>query len=214
MRTGVNLRRNVAWCLPAVAIVLGGCGVTLPFFGTVGGRSVSPPPSDPVPLDRTEYVIGMEDQIQVSVWKNPDLSTTVQVRPDGRISVPLLNDVQAAGLTSMELQAILEESLSEYVRDPDVTVIVTRVSSKRFYVMGEVLRPNGYPLNQDMRVMDALALAGGFAQYADKGDIRILRRVPDGVTEYRFDYDAFVNGTAALETNFLLLPGDTIVVRD
>jgi polysaccharide export outer membrane protein len=214
----VGRARDGSACLAGLVTVLavgmGGCSsFSLPFLD-FGSRPVSPPPGDPVPLDRATYVIGPEDQIQVTVWKNPELSVTVPVRPDGRISVPLVDDVQAAGLTTEELKLVLAEKLAEYVKDPEVTVIVSSIQSKRIYLIGGVTSQTSFALNQDMRVLDAIALAGGFTTFANKSKIKILRREGDGLREYRFDYDAFIRGDAPLESNFLLQPGDTIVVPD
>jgi len=191
---------------------LGGCAY-LPFLD-IDNREISAPPPDPVALDRDSYVIGPEDQLQIVVWKNPELSVTVPVRPDGRISVPLVDDVQAAGLTTSELKLVLSEKLEEFVKSPEVTVIVDRINSKRVYMLGGLASQSSIILTQDMRVLDAIAIAGGFTTFADKGDIKILRRKGNGLVEYRFDYDAFLRGDAPLESNFLLQPGDTIVVPD
>jgi len=195
-----------------LASALGGCS-SLPFF-KIDKREISAPPPDPVALDRDSYVIGPEDQLQVVVWKNPELSVTVPVRPDGRISVPLVDDVQAAGLTTAELKLVLSEKLEEFVKNPEVTVIVDQINSKRIYLLGGLANQRTLILTQDMRVLDAIAMAGGFTTFADKGDIKILRREGQGLVEYRFDYEAFLRGDAPLESNFLLQPGDTIVVPD
>jgi polysaccharide export outer membrane protein len=173
----------------------------------------APPPPEPHMLERDSYVIGHEDMLRITVWKNPELSIDVPVRPDGKISVPLLNDVQAAGLTPEELKELLTKQLAEFVVSPDVTVIVTQVLSKRVYVMGGVVRSGAHTLNQDMRVLDAISVAGGFTQFANKGDVKILRRKGGGIVEYRFDYGGYLKGRAP-ESNMLLAPGDTIVVPD
>lgn len=177
-------------------------------------RQPTPPPPETGTIDRGEYVIGTADVLRILVWKNPELSAEVPVRPDGKISVPLLNDVQAAGLTTTELKETLATALSDYVSAPDVTVIVTEVNSKLVFVVGEVLRPAAVPLTQDMRALDVIATVGGFSPYADTDAIKILRREPDGsVSEYRFDYPAFLRGNGS-ESNLRLMPGDTIVVPD
>jgi polysaccharide export outer membrane protein len=174
----------------------------------------SPPPPVEGPMDRQEYVIGPADRLRIQVWKNQELSAEVPVRPDGKISVPLLNDVQAAGLTATELREVIATALAEYVSAPDVTVIVTEVRSKLVSVVGEVIRPSLVPLAQDMHVLDAIAEAGGFSAYADKDDIKILRQAEDGsMVRYRFDYPAFLKGKHP-ESNLRLQPGDTIVVSD
>lgn len=173
-----------------------------------------PPPPEAGPMDRADYVIGAADVLRIQVWKNPELSVEVPVRPDGKISVPLANDVQAAGLTATELKDVITQALADYVAAPDVTVMVREVRSKSVHVLGEVLRPNQFPLVVDMRVLEAIAYAGGFSPYADKSDIRILRPNPDGtVLEYQFDYKAFLRGKQP-EGNLRLQPGDTVVVTD
>jgi polysaccharide biosynthesis/export protein len=177
-------------------------------------RHVSPPPPEEGPMDRADYVIGPADILRVQVWKQPELSVEVPVRPDGKITVPLANDVQAAGLTTNEVRDVVSKALSEYVAAPDVTVIVREVRSKLVQVVGEVIRPQTVPLSIDMRALDAIAIAGGFSPYADKSDVRILRPNADGsVVEYRFNYNAFLRGKHP-ESNQRLHPGDTIVVPD
>ena len=174
----------------------------------------APPPPEAGPMDRADYVIGAADVLRVQVWRNPELSVDVPVRPDGKISVPLANDVQAAGLTATELKDVITQALADYVAAPDVTVMVREINSKSVHVIGEVLRPNQFPLIFDLRVLEAIAYAGGFSPYADKSDIRILRPNPDGtVVEYRFNYNAFLRGKQP-EGNLRLQPGDTVVVPD
>lgn len=179
------------------------------------GRTVQPPPPEPAGGEKTPYVIGPSDVLQVTVWKNPELSLQqVPVRPDGRISTPLANDVQAAGLTTDELKTVLTEKLGEYVTAPEVTVVVLAVNSRRVYVLGEVVRPGPVPLATDTRVLDAVSAAGGFSTFADKDRVKIIRRGESGaVTEYRFSYSDFVEGTADT-ANMLLENGDTVVVSD
>jgi polysaccharide export outer membrane protein len=174
----------------------------------------APPPPEAGPMDRADYVIGAADVLRIQVWRNPELSVEVPVRPDGKISAPLVNDVQAAGLTTNELRDVLSQALSEYVAAPDVTVIVQQINSKTVHVVGEVTRPTLVPLVIDMRALEAIAIAGGFTPFADKSDIRVLRPNPDGsVVEYRFNYNAFLKGKQP-EANMRLQPGDTIVVPD
>lgn len=184
-----------------LALVLAGCQTRTPL----------PHPPEPDPMDLEEYVIGPADVLQISVWRSPELTVAVPVRPDGKISVPLLDDVQAAGLTPIELKEVISRSLEEFVAAPDVTVVVSQVNSKRIYLIGNIARPGSLPLNQNLRILDAIALAGGFREFADKGGVRILRQNGSGVDEYRFDYDAFLDGKLP-ESNLLLRPHDTIVV--
>lgn len=193
-----------AVCAVAVALwALGGCA----------SRPVSPTPADPDPLAMEDYVIGAADVLTVSVWRNPDLGLTVPVRPDGKISVPLVDDVQAAGLTTIELKEVLTHKLSEYIANPDVTVVVNQINSRRIYLLGEIARTGPIPLNTEMRILDAISIAGGFTVFADKNNVKVLRRTQNGLVEYRFDYDAFIDGSEP-EDNLVLVPGDTIVVPD
>jgi polysaccharide export outer membrane protein len=157
------------------------------------------------------YIIGAQDVLDISVWKEPDVSRMVPVRPDGKISLPLLNDVQAAGLTPVQLAARLTESLKKYVTNPQVTVIVTTINSQRVYILGEVTRPGAFPLLPGMSVLQALSSAGGFTQFAKVKNI-FVRRVEDGrESKYPFNYKDVVNGKRP-EQDILLKAGDTIVV--
>lgn len=179
-----------------------------------GGRGLSPPPVDPKPMERPTYVIGVTDVLQIVVWKNEELSVQVPVRPDGKVSVPLLDDVQAEGLTPVELKEVLTREFGEFVAAPDVAVIVIEMNSQFVSIVGDVARNAQIPLTKDLRVLEAIAAAGGFNPFADKGDIRIVRRRPDGSeAEYAFDYDAYVAGRAP-GTNIVLQNGDTIIVHD
>ena len=157
------------------------------------------------------YVIGPEDLLDISVWKEPDLTRTVPVRPDGKISLPLLNDVQAAGQTPTQLATHVTESLKRYVTDPQVTVIVTAINSQRIYVLGEVTRAGAYPMLPGMTVLQALSSAGGFTQYAHTQKIYVLRQGSGGSTKASFNYKDFLNGRNP-EQNIVLKVGDTIVV--
>lgn len=191
---------------PAIglALALAGCA----------SRELSAPPTDPDPMDRQAYVIGVNDKIQISVWRNNDLSINVPVRSDGKISVPLIDDVQAEGLTAMELKEVITRELAEYITAPDVTVIVSEMRSKGFSIIGAVGRNTRIPLTGEVRVLEAIALVGGFTTFADKSDIRIVRRGDNGEeTEFRFDYDAYIKGRAP-GTNIVLQDGDTIIVPD
>ena len=167
-----------------------------------------------VPLGVTadaNYVIGPEDMLDISVWKEPDLTRTVPVRPDGKISLPLLNDVQAAGQTPTQLATHVKESLKRYVTDPQVTVIVTAINSQRIYLLGEVTRAGAYPLLPGMTVLQALSSAGGFTQYAHTQKVYVLRERNDGQVKLSFNYKDFLNGRNP-EQNVVLKVGDTIVV--
>src|SRR2546428_8757567 len=154
------------------------------------------------------YRIGPEDVLQVAVWKNEAMSRTVPVRPDGKISLPLLNDVQAAGLTALELREVLAKKLAEYMPSPEVSVIVSDVRSFKVSVMGEVARPGRFELKSWTTVVDALALAGGFTQFATRSRIIILH--PDGATMKRIPFN--YNKLAGEPENFYLRNGHIVLV--
>jgi len=162
------------------------------------------------PGDASSYIIGADDVLLVSVWKEPDLTTTLPVRPDGNISLPLLNDVPAAGFTPMQLAANITEKLKKYVADPRVTVVVTQINSRKVYVTGEVQRTGAIQLLPDMTVLQALADAG-FTQFANTKAIYILRTENGKQTRIPVNYKQLVKGKASGQ-NIILKPGDTIVV--
>ena len=139
------------------------------------------------------------------------MTRSVPVRPDGKISLPLLNDVQAAGLTPAELAAQITASLKKFVTAPQVTVIVTAINSQRVFIIGEVLRPGAFPLLPGMTVLQALSSAGGFTQFASLGKIYVLRNEDGKQTKHSFNYKAAINGKQ-VDQNFLLKAGDQIVV--
>lgn len=163
----------------------------------------------PMPSD---YVIGVEDVLAVVFWREKDMSAEVVVRPDGMISLPLLNDVQAAGLTPEGLAAAIEKEATKFVKDPGTTVIVKQIRSRKVYVIGEVVRPGPIALTADLNVLKALSEAGGFIEGANKKDVVIVRT--EGSTERRlkFNYNDVVKGEN-LQQNIKLVPGDTIIVR-
>jgi polysaccharide biosynthesis/export protein len=161
--------------------------------------------------DDPNYVIGPQDVIDVNVWKEADISRTVPVRPDGKISLPLLNDVQAAGLTPTQLGAQITASLKKFVTDPQVTVIVTAINSQRMYVLGEVTRPGAFPLLPGTTVLRGLSSAGGFTQFAKMKGIYVLRLENGKQVKYPFNYKDVVSGKHP-EQDILLKAGDTIVV--
>ncbi len=202
---------------PAGPVGAGRAAAVLALFAfavACAARQPIPPPPDPVPMDREAYVIGVTDLLGISVWRNPELSVVVPVRPDGKISVPLLDDVQAEGLEAMELKEVLSRELSEYITAPDVTVIVREMNSRAISVLGAVGGNGRIPLTKDLRIIEAIAIVGGFTTFADRSDVRIVRRSDNGhEVEYRFDYDAYIKGRAP-GTNIVLRPGDTIIVPE
>jgi len=157
------------------------------------------------------YVIGPQDMLEISVWKEPELSRTVPVRPDGRISIPLLRDVQAAGLTPSQLAAHITQGLTEFIAGPDVTVIVTTTNSQRIYIVGEMMRPGTYPLLPGMTVLQALSNAGGFTQFASTKNIYVLRQENEKQVKLPFNFKEVIKGKRT-EQNISLKTGDTIIV--
>lgn len=167
-------------------------------------------PAGPLPQVPASYVIGADDMLLVSVWKEPDLTNSLPVRSDGMISLPLLNDVQAAGLTPTQLAASITEKLKQYVTDPHVTVVVTQMNSQRIYVMGEVQHTGAMNLLPDMTVLQALASAG-FTQFANTKGIYVLRTQHGEQVKLAVNYKKLVKGES-MDQNLVLKPGDTIVV--
>jgi polysaccharide export outer membrane protein len=186
---------------------------TLPLFSQNSGSGKPTPPADanvPASQASLSYVIGASDVLFVSVWKEPDLTNSLPVRADGMISMPLLNDVQAAGLTPMQLAASITERLKKFVADPHVTVVVTQMNSQRVYITGEVLHPGALNLTPDMTVLQALASAG-FSQFANTKGIYVLRSENGQQKKYPVNYKKLIKGEDA-DKNMILKPGDTIVV--
>lgn len=202
----MNARRSVALAL-ALGLVLG----TLPACAQNAAPASSAGP--PAPSSEVAYRIGPEDVLQISVWKNEAMSRSVPVRPDGKISLPLLNDVQAAGLTPLELRGYLVEKLTEYIPNPEVSVIVTGINSFKVSVIGEVVKPGRYELRSWTTVLDVLALAGGLTQFAARSRIVVLRHGADGQPAQRlpFNYNTVVS-TGGEQYNFLLQSGDIVLV--
>ena len=157
-----------------------------------------------------DYVIGPEDVLHVAVWKEADLTATLPVRPDGKISLPLLNDVQAAGLTPMQLADSLTEKLKKYVASPRVTVVVTAINSKRIYLVGEVGHTGAVPMLPNMTVLQALSSAG-MTQFANTKKIYVLRSQNGRQEKLPVNYRKLVKGEQ-MDQNYILQPGDTIVV--
>ena len=195
-----NLSRQVAMMVMIVFVV--GCA-----------GAGAPPPPEPEAGEREAYVIGIPDLLRIVVWKNPELSVEVPVRRDGKISVPLVDDVQAEGLSPEELKEVLTEALAEFVTAPEVTVIVQQINSHMVTVVGAVARSGQIPLVRQMRVLEAIATMGGFSVWAKKNQVKIIRQNGNETIEYVFNYGAFSSGKAPA-SNLLLQPGDTVVVPE
>src|SRR5213594_2688427 len=185
---------------------------------TTTGLGAASPPASGQKSEPThelgDYRIGPEDVLDIAVWNNTAISRTVPVRPDGKISLPLLNDVQAAGLTPMQLRDVLIKKLAEYIPAPEVSVIVREVHSIKVSVIGEVKKPGRHELKNRATVLDALAMAEGLGEFASRGRIVILRQEGNTLKRIPFNYNKVVsaNGANGEMENFLLQPGDIVVV--
>jgi len=183
--------------------------------GTPPASQKSDPGSAPAkPAAATEdptYKIGPQDVLRIDVWKEPEISRTIPVRPDGKVSLPLLNDVQASGLTAMQLAGVIREGLTKYLTAPQVTVTVTEINSRRVFVTGEVAHSGALPLLPEMTVLQALSSAGGFTQFARLKNIYVLRMEDGKQVKHPFNYKEVVKGNLQ-EQNILLQSGDVIVV--
>jgi len=169
-------------------------------------------PSEGASRAPVEYVIGVEDVLDIVVWREEDVTLRVIVRPDGKITVPLVGDVQAAGRTASEIADQLREALSRYIKEPIVAVIVTEINSFRVYIIGEVNSQGVLELRQRTRLLQALALARGLTEFADKSDIVVIREENGRVERMQFDYKKLVRDEDAAD-NIYVKPGDTIIVN-
>jgi polysaccharide export outer membrane protein len=161
-----------------------------------------------------DYVIGVEDVLGIVFWREQDknLTTDVVVRPDGKISVPMLNDVKAAGLTPEQLAASVQQAASKYIRDAAATVVVREIHSRKMFVIGEVAKPGSVQIGNELNVLQAIAEAGGFLEHAKKSDVVIVRNQGGREQRFKFNYKDVVAGRR-LDQNIKLQPGDTVLVR-
>lgn len=213
----VDARRSnvrVLACVAALALALARASV-------VGAQAPAPPTAPAAPAQNpsaagvplpSDYVIGAEDMLDVVFWTAKEMSHQVLVRPDGKISLPLVDDIQAAGLTPEQLAASLKKAAAQYVRDGSATVIVTEIHSRKVYIVGEVSKPGTFTLGSEMTVLQALGEAGGFLEGANKGDVVIVRNEAGGEHRFKFNYNDVLRGKN-IQQNIKLLPGDTILVR-
>jgi polysaccharide biosynthesis/export protein len=178
---------------------------------STSARPTTPPGTDGGITPPADYVIGADDQLKIVFWRDDSLSGDVVVRPDGKISLTLLNDIQAAGLTPNQLRESLVAAAARYVTDPSVTVIVKAINSRKVYVTGQVNKPGPYLLNDNMTVLQMLAVAGGLQEWADADHILIMRTEGGQTKSFKFNYKDVSKGKS-LQQNIMLKPGDTIVV--
>jgi polysaccharide export outer membrane protein len=207
--------RSLAFAVLAAIAMSGG----LAAFGQTKPESAKPQsPQPPNPsgasetsvaaVDPNKYLIGAEDMLFIKVWREPDYSLAAFVRPDGKITIPLVGEVQAGGVTPIQLTKSVTEALTKYINNPEVTVFVTEVRSKKYYLDGEVNRPGSYPLITPTTVLEALSNAGGFKEFANSSKIRILR----GSIVLKFNYKEVTAGKK-MEQNIFVENGDHIIVK-
>lgn len=165
----------------------------------------------PVPPPSAQYTIGPEDVIKIDVWKEPQLSSSVPVRTDGKISLPLIHDVYVVGLTPLQLQAELTRMFSQYVEKPTVSVIIEEINSLKIFVTGNVQQPGVFNVKREVNLLQAIALAGGFTEWANKRNIKIFRKQGGSEQIIKINYNKIISGKHP-ELNIPLQPGDSIVV--
>jgi polysaccharide export outer membrane protein len=196
--------------------------ISIIFISSSGCSWISQPPAveeatAPAPSNNAGYRIGVDDQLQVNVWHNPDLSVHVPVRPDGKITVPLIGDIQAGGRTPEQVAESISTALSAYVREPQVTVIVTELRSheylSRVRVTGAVRQPISLPFRQGMTVLDAVLAAGGVTEFASPDRTKLYRKTAKGVEEYPVRLQQILS-RGDVETNYTLMPGDIISIPE
>jgi polysaccharide biosynthesis/export protein len=169
------------------------------------------PPPGSAPHDNT-FIIGNEDLLSINVWKEPDISRSIPVRSDGKISLPLVGELQASGQTPQQLELQIASKLKNYIAEPEVTVIVQQINSQKFNILGQVNKPGSYPVTNSLTALDAIAIAGGFRDFARQKSIYIIRQIPGGgQTRLNFNYKDVVKGKN-IEQNVKLQARDTIVV--
>lgn len=184
-------------------------------FGEPRTQTPAPPngPAGPVaPADLPAgYVIGPEDMLSIVFWGEKDMSGDVIVRPDGKVSLPLINDIQAAGYTPEQLTQIVVKAASKYVAQPNATVIVKAIHSRKVFIVGQVSKPGAFPLIGDLTVLQLIAQAGDVLEYAKSKDIVIVRKEEGRERRFKFNYKDVLRGRQ-IEQNILLKPGDTVIV--
>jgi len=177
------------------------------------GQQPSAEPKQPVAgSEADDYVLGLEDVISIHVWKEPELSVKdIIIRPDGRIGLPLINDIRASGLTPKQLQEEISEKLKEFISSPVVTVVVVKAASHSVSIVGQVNKPDVYPMGSPMTVLELLAKAGGLTEYAKAKDIKIIRKEDGKTVQFSFNFKDVSKGKN-LQQNIILKNGDTVVV--
>ncbi len=196
------------WAVACSALAVLGF-IAVPTFAEEPGNNAAPSGNENSAAG-PQYRVGPEDVLRVAVWENQQLTLDVVVRPDGKISFPLIQDVQAEGLTAAELANVIHNRLLSFIKDPQVSVIVTQVNAPKVFVMGNVVRPGPYPLRSDTSILQALSLAGGFTQFASPRSIKLVRGTGTKQEVRKVNYYKLIDDGG--EGNYLLKSGDTIVV--
>ncbi len=202
------MSKNLLVALVLIGVAMSGCSTK---ELRIQEFRVSPDTPDPAKPPEEFYVIGAGDSINVQVWKEPTLSGVVTVRPDGYVTLPLLNEVQVVGLTTGQLRKLLEQKYKEFTTDPFVTISVGGIASAEVFLIGPGTGKNGaFPLKGNETIMQLLTRSGGLGIFADRSNIRVVRREGSKITEYTVDYDAIIKGD--LKQDLLLRPGDRIII--
>jgi polysaccharide export outer membrane protein len=203
----LNFRMKCAAVLALAGFLL----LLLPASQLAAQTAASTPAAAAAKAHDNSFVIGNDDVLAIDVWKEPGVSRTIPVRSDGKISLPLVGELQAAGLTPAKLEQDIAARLKNYISEPEVTVIVQQVNSQKFNILGQVVKPGSYVIANSSTVLDAIALAGGFRDFAKKKSIYILRQGASGETRLPFNYKEVSQGKNMAQ-NIKLEPGDTIIV--
>ncbi len=180
----------------------------IPAASASAARPASDSPTQP---HDNAFIIGNDDVLAINVWKEPDITRSVPVRSDGKISLPLAGEVQASGLTPLALEKEIAAKLKNFIAEPEVTVMVQQVNSQKFNILGQVARPGSYLISNSTTVLDAIALAGGFRDFAKKKSIYVLRQNSGGEARLPFNYKAVSQGKD-MSQNVRLQPGDTVII--
>lgn len=202
-----SLARFAAWPVLAVTFGLAACA---------SSPDVPPPSGAPAAGESTEYLIGPGDTLEVFVWRNPDVSTVVQVRPDGRISTPLVEDLQAVGKSPTQLARDIETVLAEYIRSPNVTVIVQRfvgTFNEQIRVVGQAMQPRSLPYRERMTVLDVMIEVGGLTEAAAGNRATIIRQTPTGKESIRVRLNDLLN-KGRIDQNIEMMPGDVLIIPE
>jgi polysaccharide export outer membrane protein len=214
LATGLTAFAITAAALPCAAQAQAQPAHTTPAApGQVPARAATPPPVAAAPGVNLppEYTVGADDVLSIVFWRDKELTADVTVRPDGKISLPLLNDVQASGFTPAQLKDRIVEESKKYVEDPNVTVVVKQINSRRVFITGEVRKSGPYPLTAPTTVLQMLSIAGGLGDFAKSEKIMVVRTENGKPVSYKFNYKEVIQGKK-LAQNIELKPGDTIVI--